>query len=145
MQDALDIPVHGVPFDEVAVMVYQTTYAEATGSWVGPSLVTSYAADAVDQFGTGAVMALGIIGTVGIFGHEHGYADPGWLAVDIAAARAEGIERIEVYSLDGMVESGDVEAWLTAEPTDEPVPDSPTLTMLTRTMSQNIDEVLDSI
>lgn len=146
LQDALDIPVDGVPFDDVAFMVYQTAFAEARGTWLGPGLVRSYAADAALYFGDRATIALGIIGTASIVPLDGPpYADPDALREDVAAALGGGVSRIEVYSLDGMVELDDVEGWLDAV---SAVPSSPRISpeaRLVRSASRGLDETLDSM
>lgn len=117
LEDALDIPVGGVAWDEIAFMVYQTAFAEAAGdgAFLGPSLVSSYAADAREHFGDRATIALGLIGHAGIFVPTGPvYEAPDVLEADVAAALAEGITRIELYSLDGMVELGGPTPWLDA-------------------------------
>ncbi|MBX3271370.1 MAG: hypothetical protein KF729_13980 [Sandaracinaceae bacterium] len=144
LQDALDIPVDGVPFDEVAFMVYQTAFAEAQGDWIGPGLVRSYALDARAHFGERATMALGIVGTAAIFEHDGPpYASPSALGEDIGAALGAGVARVEVFSLDGMVELGDVAGWLAGT---EAVPHTPALepeTRIVRAAARSLDEALD--
>ncbi|MCB9596379.1 MAG: hypothetical protein H6719_26895 [Sandaracinaceae bacterium] len=125
LQDALDIPVDGVPFDDVAFMVYQTVFAEARGAWVGPGLIRSYGVDARAHFGDRATLALGLVGTASVVELDAPpYDAPAQLAGDVAAALGAGITRVEVYSLDGMVELDAVEAWLGAT---EAVPGTPSI------------------
>lgn len=145
LQDALDIPVDGVPFDEVAFMTYQTAFAEAQGAWVGPGLIRSYATDAVAHFGDRATLALGIVGTAGIIESDGPpYASPEVLAQDVAAALGGGITRLEVYSLDGMVELADVPGWLAAT---EAVPSAPAIEAQARVVrgaARGLDQTLDA-
>lgn len=115
LQDALDIPVQGVPWDEVSFMVYQSTYARMLGSWIGPALIRSYAADIHRAYGKKGTMALGVVGKAGVMTQGATlYPDPATLAKDVAAALAEGVPRVEVFSLDGMRFSGQLEKWLEA-------------------------------
>ncbi len=145
LQDALDIPVDGVPFDEVAFMTYQTAFAEAQGAWVGPGLIRSYGADAVARFGDRATLALGIVGTASIVELDGPpYASPAQLAEDVAAALGAGVPRVEVYSLDGMVELGDVPGWLAGT---EAVPSTPAIEAQARVVrgaARGLDETLDA-
>lgn len=145
LQDALDIPVDGVPFDDVAFMVYQTAFAEAQGAWVGPGLVRSYALDARAHFGERATIALGLVGTASIVELDAPpYASPAQLSEDVAAALGAGVLRVEVYSLDGMVELGDVPAWLAAT---EVIPSSPAIEAQARVVrgaAGGLDAALDA-
>jgi hypothetical protein len=116
LQDVLDVPVRGIAWAEVAFMVYQTTFAEAADTWLGPGLVASYAASARAHFGDRGTIALGVVGSAGVaIGDGPAYADPATLAADVAAARAAGVERVEVYSLDGMAaDTAGPRSWLRA-------------------------------
>jgi hypothetical protein len=145
-QDGMDIPVHGVPFDEVSFMVYQTGFSETLGGgWVGPGLIASYAADARARFGERAVVALGLVGTAGIFEPEGAvYTDPGTLAADVAAALAAGVTRVEVYSLDGMVELGGPARWLEATHPEPAAAEPDDVVALIRHVAASIDEQLDA-
>lgn len=144
LQDALDIPVRGVPFDEVGLMVYQTQFAQAAGEWIGPPLISAFAVDAAAHFGEAAVIALGKVGDAGIFEAEGEiYQSPEALAADVAAAGAEGIGRVEVYSLDGMVEGGDPEPWLDATITDPEPGGHSSSADLVRFFVQGLDSSLD--
>jgi hypothetical protein len=129
LEDALDIPVSGIAWDEVSFMVYQTPFAELTGSWLGPSLVHCYARDAVARFGARAGLDLGIVGDHGV-GVDPGnrYPDPSTLQTDVEAALAAGIplERLRIYGLRGVWDSGGADHWLGREPQPNPTPPSPT-------------------
>jgi hypothetical protein len=121
LEDALSIPVSGIDWDEVSFMVYQTPIAQLTGRWFGPALVRSYARTAVERFGDRAGIDLGVVGDHGV-GLDAGdrYPTPSALAADLAASRGAGIplERTRVYGLAGVLDSGGVEAWLAARPSD---------------------------
>lgn len=115
LEDALDIPVSGLDWDEVSFMVYATAFAQQTGRWLGPSLVASYAASASERFGERAGLDLGVVGEPGLgLDAGHRYPSPEALAVDAAAALAEGIapERLRVYGLAGVLEQGGPERWM---------------------------------
>ncbi|MBI5513759.1 MAG: hypothetical protein HY909_08320 [Deltaproteobacteria bacterium] len=143
LQDALDLPVRGVPWDEVSFMVYQTGFAEGVRAWIGPGLVGAYARDARRAFGERAVIALGQIGDAGIFPPAGPvYTDPAVLSQDIAAASDEGMRRVELYSLDGMFSQGGVPRWLGAtSPRPEPGEGS-ALVILVRSLARSLDAEL---
>jgi hypothetical protein len=115
LEDALDVPVSGIEWDEVSVMVYQTAFAQQVGGWLGPALVHSYAEDAVRRFGARAGLDLGVVGDSGL-GLDPGdrYPSPAALGSDLQAVLAAGIplERIRVYGLAGAVGTGGCERWL---------------------------------
>ncbi len=145
LQDALDIPVRGAGFDEVALMVYQTAFGEAVGEWLGPSLVRSFAADARRQFGDRAAIALGHVGAVGLFEPTGPvYECPADLAADVAAARAEGIGRVEIYSLDGVLLLGGLEDWLAASAAAPQRAESSAQVCLVRFVTAWLDNALDA-
>lgn len=113
LQDAFDIPVDGVPWDELSFMVYQSVYAETVGAWIGPSLIRTYSAAARQRYGDRATIALGVVGQAGVMtAGTKLYPDPTALGADVAAALAEGIGRLELFSLDGMLETKKLESWL---------------------------------
>ncbi len=115
IEDAFDIPVSGIDWDEVSVMVYQTAYAQQLGLWLGADLVHSYARSAVERYGDRAGVDVGVVGDAGL-GLEPGdrYPTPDALWADIDAAVAAGIPlaRLRVYGLAGMLGAGGVERWL---------------------------------
>ncbi len=100
--DAFDVPVAGPAWDEVSFMVYQSLIYDLSGSWHGPDVIHSYAASARAQYGDRAAVALGIVGTVGIEPVAMPYPDAATLVADRGATRAAGVERVSLYSLDGM-------------------------------------------
>jgi hypothetical protein len=72
------------------------------------------------------------------------YEEPAALGVDVAAALAAGIERVEIYSLDGMVEDGEVGLWLDGTNT---MPAEPTISAgvrFVRSLAANFDREFDS-
>ena len=121
LEDALDIVVSGIEWDEVSFMVYQTPFAQLLGSWLGPALVHSYAQSAVAHFGARAGLDLGIVGDAGV-GVDPGarYPSPSALFEDLAAARAAGVpaERTRIYGLAGVLQCGGVERWLSLARTE---------------------------
>jgi hypothetical protein len=115
LEDAFDIPVSGIDWDEVSVMVYQTPIAQWVGTWLGPELVRSYATSAVARFGERAGLDLGIVGDAGV-GVDPGlrYPSPDALWLDIRAALEAGIPsgRLRIYGLAGVNQHGGVGRWL---------------------------------
>ncbi len=127
IQDAFNTPIVGVAFDEIYFMVYRSTFVQLLGITPGPDLVYQYALEARQHFGEAGVIALGIVGTIGMVSEE-GYTEPAQLAVDIAAARAGGSARVYIFSLDGMLATGALDAWmiLAGTPPRVPEPDDAT-------------------
>jgi len=92
LQDIMDTPVSTVAWDEVSTMVYTTLFEEFTSLPFGPYVVYDYALSTVELFGDGASIALGVSGAM---------ADPQRLAAEVAAAKAAGVYRIQIYSYTG--------------------------------------------
>lgn len=119
LEDAFEIPVSGIDWDEISVMAYQTAFAQLLGTWLGPALVHSYARDAVRRWGERAGIDVGVVGDAGL-GLDPGdrYPDPAALLEDVEAALAAGValERIRVYGLAGARSAGGVRRWLEVEP-----------------------------
>ena len=123
LQDVLDIPVSSIPWHEVSPMVYTTTFDDMIGLDFGPYLTYDYALSTVEYFGEGAAsIALGISGEMG---------DPAILATEIAAAKAAGIERIQVYNYRGVADETNPDLWHQAfdTPADTP-PLEPATTLI---------------
>jgi hypothetical protein len=115
LEDALDIVVAGIDWDEVSFMVYQTAFRQLAGVWFGPRLVYEYGKAAVSRFGARAGLDLGVVGDAGI-GLDPGgrYRDPSALHDDVRAGIAAGIplSRMRVYGLDGILSQGGIARWL---------------------------------
>jgi hypothetical protein len=115
---ALWTPVLGLDLDVISFQVYRSIFdASYAPALADPApftsgVVTSYARTAVAHFGDAAAVDLGTTGT-GI-GVTSGLASAAELQADIAAALAEGIPpvRINVFSLEGLVDRDDAAAWL---------------------------------
>jgi len=136
IQDRMDVPIVGVPWDEASFMVYQSLIYDLSGSWHGPDVIASYAETARARFGDAASVALGIVGTAAIDPVEAPYPDAATLLADTAAARAGGIDRVSVYSLDGVLGQDDPGSWLDADrPAETPAEgDAANLRGLVRTL-----------
>jgi hypothetical protein len=115
LEDALDIVVADIDWDEVSFMVYQTAFRQLAGTWFGPRLVYEYAKEAVSRFGSRAGLDLGVVGDAGI-GLDPGgrYHEPTALHEDVRAGIAAGIplSRMRVYGLDGILSQGGIARWL---------------------------------
>jgi hypothetical protein len=112
-------------------MAYRTSFARLLGITPGPDLVYQYAGEAKREFGIGGIMALGIVGDVGMVSEE-GYTQPADLSVDVAAAYAGGSERVYVYSLDGMLTLENPDEWLDLSDTTPKKPEPDEVTERTR-------------
>jgi len=112
IQDQLDVPIYGVPWDEASFMVYQSLIYDLYGSWQGPDIIHSYSQSAVTDFGQRAAVALGIVGSAGIDPVNMSYPDASTLLTDLAAAISTGVTNVSIYSLDGLSQQNDPSEWL---------------------------------
>jgi hypothetical protein len=112
IQDAMDVPVLGLPWDQASFMVYQSLIYDLTGEWHGPDVVASYTATTMELFGDRGAVALGIVGSAGITPVAMSYPDAPTLLADHAAARGRAAGAVSIYSLDGMLQQSDPGAWL---------------------------------
>lgn len=119
LQSALGIPVDGVSWDEVTCMTYRTEFLRLAGKMDG-DIVQRYARDAKRFFGARAGLDLGVIGSPGFGSPALGYTDPADLMTDLNAASMAGVSRINVFSLDGMLEQGGIDRWVQS-PEPKPV------------------------
>jgi len=111
LQDMFESPVDGIAWDEVGFMVYQNLYGRPDAR-LGPDLVRSYGATAVERYGERAAVALGTIGDIGKNTSSIGYPDVEALRVDVQAVATAGVGTFRLFSLDGMREMGGTAAWL---------------------------------
>ena len=102
VQDLLNTPVNRIPWDEVSFMVYTTIFTKFLGIPMEPYLIYSYGLDAVRHYGERAAVDLGVVGAGGMVEGE-GIKDIQELRAQVGAARAAGLERIHVYSLEGIL------------------------------------------
>lgn len=120
LQDLFNTPFADVPWDEVSVIVYRPTLGELFGVPLPPEFVGRYAEDARRLFGERASLALGNVGSPGLL-VTPGYENPPPLLDDAAAAALAGVDRVSVYSLEGMIEQGGLRRWLLALTTPPPL------------------------
>jgi hypothetical protein len=111
IQAALEIPFSGVDWDEISVMLYRPEF-QRFAHGLGPRIVYDYARTLGRLFPGKASVDLGEVGTAGYPAPSPGYVDPENLHQDVAAALAAGIDRIHVYSLEGMLQQGGTARWL---------------------------------
>lgn len=146
---ALWTPVRDIGYDKISFQVYRTHYdavwgqAIADGPVTFPSgLITSYASSILTHFGDQGAIDLGVVGSAGV-SDLPGMTDAAQLQGDIAAALAAGIPpgRIQVFSLDGLLEMDDRATWMTLpDPAAAPV-DASTLEI--RELFNSLDLISD--
>jgi len=113
LQDVLDTPVTGIPWDRVSVILYRSSIGELVGLPLSPAFVYEYAVEVRRQYGDSAQIAIGTIGTPGLV-TTAGYTDPLDIALDVMAIKAAGLSDVSVFSLDGMLLEGGIDRWLDA-------------------------------
>jgi hypothetical protein len=110
-------PVHGHAYDRVSAMAYSSLVEGYSRGLLqrrdAVAFVADAAIDAARALGTRASLSLGCIGR-GVLGDERCYRSPAELAQDVAIARAEGIEDLALYALEGALRRGPLEEWLDA-------------------------------
>lgn len=99
---SIGVSLEGVPWDGVSFMVYRVEFKKVLGQ-VGPDLVYRYAKLAKAAWGERAAIDLGEVGEVQFPKPFLGYTEPRDLRADIAAVRAAGLSRVQVYSLEGLL------------------------------------------
>ncbi|HPQ68286.1 MAG TPA: hypothetical protein PKW95_04115 [bacterium] len=104
LQDIMDIPATTVEWDEFSTMVYTSEWALNFGLPFGSHLVYSYGEMTVEYYPQRASIAVGIPG-LGVM------TEPEHLAADIAAAKAAGVERIQVFAYSRVAAMADPNAW----------------------------------
>lgn len=109
IQDLTNVPIAGIPWDAFTFTTYRTAYSGDFGVKFTPFIVFEYARLAKKYFGKKARISLGIIGSSS---HGFGFESPADLAKDIAAAKAIGIDEVDLFHLKGMVNEGGPFAWI---------------------------------
>ena len=117
-QSAFGIAITDVPWDRISIMLYRAEIGRLFGD-ITSNMVYQYSLRAKQFFGDRAVVALGEVGHVQFPHPREGFKDPQDLHDDIAAAKAAGVDEIEIYSLDGMIDKG-LDFWLTPTPVLDP-------------------------
>jgi hypothetical protein len=110
-QSFLQVPVTPVPWDRISLMVYRSSFQDLAPMRLSSWLVYSYLELAQKVLNVPVSAALGVIGSIGKI-TEGGFRDVDEIRADVAAARAAGVESIQLFSLDGMHQLGAPEDWL---------------------------------
>lgn len=139
IQDIANIPISGIDWDALTFTPYRTAYSGDFGVEFTPYIVYEYGRGAKDLFNEKARVALGIIGD-----NEHGpgFKSPEDLNKDIAAAKAAGIKEVDLFHLAGMVEKGNVEAWVNTGVESE-IPAIDLKVTAARTFVRTLDKILN--
>ena len=144
LQDMCSIPMDGVSWDLVAPCAYSTEYAHLFGTFTAsPYFVYMYGKVARERFGDGAVVAVGLVRNDG----RPGYATPEELGADIAAAKAAGVRRIEIFSFRGMLQYDDYdfEDWIEQINVEPAVPERVGDIDEARDYARFVDSILDNM
>ena len=141
---ALRIPVEGVGWDSLSFQVYRSlfqTYALDDTAEFTSGLVTSYADDIVEFWGSRAAIDLGT--TAGGMVEHGGLDSPEAMQQDYAAALGAGIavDRISLYSLEGLDGHPDPSAWVAVPEPATPRSDAATDDL--RGLIQALDLAID--
>ncbi len=138
----MNIPVHGVPWDEFSFMAYTTTFSRLVGTELSADLVYSYASDADSLYGDRAAIDLGVIAHGGMVEGE-GITDVDEVRSQVGAAKMAGIANIHAYSLDGIVHSEEQDPWYEAFRTQAPAerPEEESMATLFRGALRFLDRV----
>jgi len=139
IQDLANVPISGIDWDALTFTPYRTAYSGDFGMTFTPYIVYDYGKAAKEIFKEKARIALGIVGESG---HGPGFKSPEDLKKDIAAAKAAGIEQIDLFHLKGMVESGDIGPWINADVEAE-IPVIDLKVVAARAFVQTLDKVLN--
>lgn len=139
IQDLANVPISGIDWDAFTFTPYRTAYSDDLGVTFTPYIVYEYGKAAKDLFQEKARLALGIIG-----GGEHGpgYKSPEDLGKDVSAAKAAGIEEIDLFHLRGMIREGSVGNWINADVKAE-IPAFDIKVAAARAFVKTLDKILD--
>ncbi|MCA9255790.1 MAG: hypothetical protein KDA33_09140 [Phycisphaerales bacterium] len=144
LQDIFDTPVSSVEWDAVSIILYRSSLSELLGVSLSPGFVYDYARLVRSVHGADVEVAIGTISTPGLITSQ-GYTDPADLWLDLMAARSAGIRNISVYSLDGMLTTRDVDAWLDiARGPSVPLPITDPFSGLTPLLFDGLDSLADN-
>jgi len=142
IQDLCNSPMTDIDWDLIAPCAYSTEYAHYVGTFAAsPYFVYTYAKTARELYGNAAVVDVGLVRTSG----TNGYETPDQLAADIAAAKAAGVRRIEIFSFNGMLEYPDYtfDDWADCTLVEPLVPETDPLIDLARLGAGAIDFILN--
>lgn len=107
LQKVLGTPILADSFDYISFMTYRSEFERIVGE-MNSRLVYEYALKAKGKYGDKAGIDIGVVGNIEFPHKLTGYSKPSRLWEDIAAAKMAGINRIQIYCLDGI----NSEAWI---------------------------------
>jgi hypothetical protein len=141
IQDALNTPVDGIPWDELSFMAYTTVFERFIPNDITPFLIKSYGRDALAAYGDKAALDLGVLGQGGITGGE-GITEIQEFLAQVGVAKFVGLSRIHAYSLDGILGMENPEPWFEAfQTTPRDIGDQFTVNLL-RGIIQLLDDLI---
>jgi hypothetical protein len=146
IQDALNTPVEGIPWDELSFMAYTTVFESVIPNDITPFLIKSYGLDAKAAYGGRAGVDLGVIGEGGMMAGA-GITNIQEFRAQVGAAKQAGLTNIHAYSLNGILflEEGhqqDPQTWFQAfQAESRDVPDQFTVNLL-RSVIQLVDQLI---
>ncbi len=105
MQDLLAVPTTGVDYEYFGFMAYRSGMYELFGQEVNAWFSYTYAKKILETYGDKGITGFGVVGFPD-------YREPAILMEDIAAARAAGLDKFVIYSMDMIMVDPDPEAWL---------------------------------
>lgn len=148
IQDALDIPVTGIDWDEISFMVYRTTFNAMWSDGFTSYLVYSYAKSAIEYFGEKAGIDVGLVappvpGDGGeIPGLANGYTTPEGLLEDIGAARSAGIRSVHIWPFDYVIQYPAPDIWVDTSGLNITPPEPDNVTDSTRELFSALDSAI---
>lgn len=143
IQRALESPVEGIDWDEYSFQVYTTMFSALYGLPLGPGLVYDYGRTAVDLFGDKAALDLGLfLPGQDVFTDATGFTTPEAMEADADAAVAAGIpvERLHLFSLEGIVGRESPSDWFDWDLSNPSAPSPETGTTILRGLFQAVDQ-----
>lgn len=113
----LGLPNGDVPYEPASAMLYTSMFEGYSRGWISRAralaLLRRGARAALARFGPRAEISLGLLGT-GALGDEPTYRAIDELREDVSAVRIEGVERLALFDLRGLLQRPEPAAWLDA-------------------------------
>jgi hypothetical protein len=101
LQRVFGIPINQNSFDYISFMAYRSEFERIIGE-MNSRLVYEYGLKAKEIYGKKAGIDLGVVGNIEFPHKLTGYSSPTRLWEDMAAAKAAGINDIQIYCLEGI-------------------------------------------
>lgn len=139
IQDLTNVPISGIDWDAFTFTPYRTAYSSDLGVTFTPYMVYEFGKAAKGLFREKARLSVGIIGKGE---HGPGYISPEDLGKDIAAAKAAGIDEVDLFHLNGMIQEGNVTDWINADVNAE-MPAYDFKVTAARAFVKTLDRILD--